>query len=200
MNLSFLTFALLISSLSLKTDNAYIKFDNFLIEIEDFKIWSLTDNLQNSYLDTCIVQIELGEVFEGKKINLIEVSLTNVKVEQRFETSLSVMNEGPHCDLINWKHYLSEWEPVKQIGVNTYQSNTYTEVEKKKFPVTTPEEITNAVQLYCPDWSKSFPKISSPNLYPSEISISKYYLKISGSDHLGNFSENLLIVQIPMGC
>jgi len=36
-----------------------------------------------------------------------------IKLYQSFENSITIINEGPHCDLVKWKHYNSEWKELK---------------------------------------------------------------------------------------
>ena len=45
--------------------------------------------------------------FDGSPMQVTSPTLKNLKVEERIETSITVMNEGPHCDLTHWKHYNS---------------------------------------------------------------------------------------------
>ena len=56
--------------------------------------------------------LDLGEEWEG----ILEVrgfpKSQLISVDMYFETSLSISNEGPHLDLVDWLHYKSPWTPL----------------------------------------------------------------------------------------
>lgn len=73
------------------------------------------------------------------------------KVEQRYETSLTLMNEGPHMDLLDWKHFISDWKEVESRNGLTFLSR---EVSSDEFPVVTQAEIIEAVKVQSENWSE----------------------------------------------
>ena len=74
--------------------------------------------LNETQKDTVYLYSELGETIEGQTISISTEQLINLTIEQRYETSVTIMGEGPHCDLIDWKHYDSEWKTLKLIKLD----------------------------------------------------------------------------------
>ena len=65
------------------------------------------------------------------------------KIEQRYETSLTIMNEGPHIDLLDWKHYISERKELETGDGLTFLSK---EVSSEEFPEVSQTEIVKTVR------------------------------------------------------
>jgi hypothetical protein len=130
------------------------------------------------------------------------------RVEQRYETSLTLMNEGPHMDLLDWKHYISEWEEVESRNGLTFLSK---EVLSDEFPAVTQAEIIMAVRAESEKWSKQgFDEVerwidlarqcTGPTTYPCGVSVSKITLRIRVKES-GSWKDIQTIeLQIPMGC
>lgn len=93
------------------------------------------------------MDMELGENIEDEVIALYPFpgDKREFRVEQQFETSMSVTEEGPHLDLTDWKHYTSEWRELKRIEKNWFRTFTLTEEERSRFPAVTREEIYKVV-------------------------------------------------------
>lgn len=67
------------------------------------------------------------------------------KVEQQFETSLTINDEGPHLDLLSWKHGLSPWQELSVIKPNIFRGKAITEKDGRRFPAFTKQELCQAV-------------------------------------------------------
>ena len=130
------------------------------------------------------------------------------KVEQRYETSLTLMNEGPHMDLLDWKHYISEWEEVESRDGLTFLSK---EVSSDEFPTVTSAKIIGAVRAESAKWSKQGYDVGErwidlarqcpgPTTYPCGVSVSKITLRIRVKEP--DLWKDILTIelQIPMGC
>src|SRR5688572_31178406 len=65
-----------------------------------------------------ITDLELGDSVEGAILELVSEpsNLASFSVQVQYETSVTIMNEGPHLDLVEWKHYTSEWRNIERIG------------------------------------------------------------------------------------
>lgn len=167
------------------------------------------------------VNLDLGESIENQLIILHTYpgESREFKIEQRFETSLTVMDEGPHIDLLDWKHYTSRWEEIKMIGKNEFLTSQIGESESSKFPHVTGEEISTAVKeaerkLYADyyeaaqssgepvdeKWSKLARTCKSPQDYPCAVSVNKISFQIKVKD--GDQWKIIKRVEfnIPMGC
>jgi len=130
------------------------------------------------------------------------------KVEQRYETSLTLMNEGPHMDLLDWKHFISDWKEVESRNGLTFLSR---EVSSDEFPVVTKAEIIEAVRMESEKWSqKGFDEgerwidlarqCKGPTIYPCGVSVSKVALRIRVKEADSWKDIQTIELQIPMGC
>jgi hypothetical protein len=130
------------------------------------------------------------------------------RIEQQYETSVTIMNEGPHMDLVNWKHHVSDWEILEEINENSFLSK---DVSSNDFPAVTTDEIVEATKQqvavwakdgYGPDerWIELAKKCKNSFEYPCGVSVSQVRLKISVKD--GNSWKEIKIINliVPMGC
>lgn len=178
-----------------------IKFDELTISINRLIIYNQDKKIDRIQKDTVLIYPELGETIEGQLVSISSNLLTGLKVEQRYETSVTIMNEGAHCDLTDWKHFYSDW---KQLPVNNdgkFICFRYTEQEYKKFPKISIDDLKKEVKEQCGDeWLKLVEKVKTPTEYPSGVSISRYYLKVAGQRRDNGQSVNkLIIIETPMG-
>ena len=150
-----------------------------------------------------VVDLELGESIEGQEIVLRPRpgSSAEFMVEQRVETSLTVMAEGPHLDLRDWKHYYSPWRRLASAGDNRFRIHPVSEVESAKFPEVSPAEIRAAVRRAGGvEWAKMVRDIKGPRDYPSGVSVSKISLRVSVREGGKWRVINTLDFIVPMGC
>jgi hypothetical protein len=122
-------------------------------------------------------------------------------VEQSFETSLTVMQEGPHLDLLNWKHYYAPWVPLQKLGPNEFRIARISEKDAQKFPAVTPKEIRAIVTREGgAGLGKYVSKVKGPNDYPCAVGVSAIRFRIK---HVKDGKETVIrTVQfsVPMGC
>ncbi len=72
-----------------------IRFEDFTIIINRLIVWDDVTRPDIILNDTANLYIELGETIEGQTIEIANNKWTDIKVEQRYETSITIMNEGP---------------------------------------------------------------------------------------------------------
>lgn len=152
--------------------------------------------------DSLEIEANLGENFEGQKLLMSSEVFNITSIEQRYETSISIQAEGPHCDLNDWAHFYSEWQTVQKNHLEEYFMNTYTPKEAEIFPSFPMEAIRKAVQVQCgAEWVKPIQSVQSPNEYPSSVGISKYFLRINATriDN-GQSVQKIIVIVSPMGC
>lgn len=96
---------------------------------------------------TSSIDVGLGAGIDGKPVNLYlsPGETREFKVEQQYENSMTISDEGPHLDLTDWKHFTSEWTPLESIGQNKFRSLTLEERDRARFPKVTQAEIYSAV-------------------------------------------------------
>lgn len=66
-----------------------------------------------------------------------------IRVEQQDETSLTIPDEGPHLDLTDWKHGVSEWRVLSERDTGKYPIH---ESLATQFPAYTKDELVAAVK------------------------------------------------------
>ena len=174
--------------------NLSLKIKN-LKSTDEFKVKSFFDT------DTVTVNVELGDTPEGKTLLLNHKNYKRVKVYQQFENSISITNEGPHCDLTEWKHYYSDWKPIDENNDGTFKTLSYTKKDWSKFVSISMEELRQEIEDYCgPEWLKQINNTKSINDYPISVSMSRIFLKIMITDLDDNIFEKVIVFNIPMGC
>lgn len=181
-----------------------LKFARLTITTRFDEIWSSEDYLNQVHADTILIQLGLandgtGQTYVIKK----DSSIQSIEIFQNYETSLTVMNEGPHIDLTDWKHYVSDWQKL-DITENEFKTLDYSLSDQTKFPDVTPNEIVQAVKERLINdsggWLELAKECKGANDGPCGISISRINLKIVTTDIKGVKTERLVIFEIPMGC
>jgi len=150
-----------------------------------------------------LILTDLAETIEGKtiKIDLKNKEISDMKIEQCYETSITISNEGPHCDLIEWKHYISEWKTLQTKSKNIYVCETYSEEESQKFPQVNIDDLKKYVKDNCGDEYFEITKnINNPNELPSSIGISRYIFKISWKTNKSSNNKKYIVISNLMGC
>jgi len=179
-----------------------INFDGFSVSISRLVIFDEERRLQQIQADTVYIEPELAETIEGQKIKVTSGNLKNISIEQRYETSVTIMYGGPHCDLTEWKHYRSEWQALEKNSDGDFLCKEYTATEADKFPEVSIDELKTAVRKYCGEGgAEHIAKVTSPTDYPSGVGISRYYLRITGQQADTNETVvKLIIIYVAMGC
>lgn len=123
------------------------------------------------------------------------------KVEQQFETSMSVSDEGPHLDLTNWKHYTSEWQEIKRLDENRFLTSQISESDYQKFPKVTNKEIYKAVlKDGGKRWADYARSCKTSNDGACSVSVSRISFRIKAKEN-GEWNViHKINVFIPLGC
>ena len=181
---------------------AVIEFKEISIFINRLKIYDQDNIISSNETDSVLINAELGEKFEGQIITYKSDILSDIIIEQRYQTSVTIMKEGPHCDLTDWKHYYSEWKRLSSTSNGQFITDSYSENEQKKFPSISINELKKEVKNQCgEDWVQLLDSIKNPNDYPSGVSISRYYLKITGKHKDSNsIVTKIIVIENQMGC
>lgn len=178
-----------------------IPFQDFTLAME-LDVWQENNAIKSSYQDSAKIYVELGDSPLGKEIKIKQTKFKKIELFQRHENSVSIMNEGPHCDLTEWKHYYSEWIQLPfNNTTNTYLSTTYSPEDWGKFIPVDMAKLKKAVEAHCGGyWPSLLDNTKNINDYPIGISISRIFLKIVLTDKNGNVNEKTVSFEIPMGC
>lgn len=178
-----------------------IKFADFSIQME-LEIRDKNADLKKIQKDTGKVYLELGETPEGKKVKVKQSKFKNIEIFQRHENSVTIMNEGPHCDLTKWKHYYSDWKKLDfDLNENSFVSDSYEREDWEKFIEIDLSELKKAVEKECGGyWPEHIKNIKNVNEYPSGVSMSRIFFKILLTDENDSVTEKYIEFEIPMGC
>lgn len=178
-----------------------VKFDEISISIENVgpgdyeSIEPFKETEDSLHFD-----IGLGYIIEGKIIKVISSKLSDVRISQSYETSVSIQNEGPHIDLNDWKHFKSEWKELVKDEEGNSKIIEYTAQDWVKFPEIDIEELKEAVyKIGGPEWRNLIEHIKSPTEYPSSVGINKIELKINGMMDNKKIKK-IIVLNLPMGC
>lgn len=150
-----------------------------------------------------IVDLDLGQSLEGYEVVLRKEPrcATEFRVQWQYETSVTVMNEGPHVDLLDWKHFTSSWLDIEPNGAGRYRLPTLTDEQRMEFPQVSPSELVEAVRAEGGDrWAELAANVKTPHAYPSAVGLSAYRVRVVqrvGSEWQVLHSATF---RFPMGC
>ena len=133
---------------------AHIEFNELSIAINHLILFE-QEKISKIQTDSVNVYAEIGETIESQLVSVSSDQLTDLTVEQRYETSITINDAGPHCDLTEWKHFCSDWKQLQANGQGQFRCDKYTEMEYKKFPDFSIDELKQEVKRHCGEgWTK----------------------------------------------
>jgi len=185
-----------------ENQNTNVHFEELTVTIGGFTGNNIEPESSKINKDTAYLYSELGSTIEGQLLVVLSDNLSQVKVEQSYETSVTISKEGPHCDLLNWKHYYSEWKTLNPNENGAFICEIYNQEDNEKFPKIEISNLQQEVRKQCgEDWQLLINDIKSPTEYPSSVSISRYFLKVTGirKDN-GQLISKIIVIESPMGC
>lgn len=95
------------------------------------------------------VPLELGDEVYGATLQLQPATAGETyRVRVQYETSLGLSAEGPHLDLTDWKHCVSDWEDAEAIDAVSFVLPTPSPEQHACFPKYTPAELEQAVHAH----------------------------------------------------
>lgn len=98
---------------------------------------------------TLTVPVELGDDVFGTTLQLQPATAGETyRVRVQYETSLALGAEGPHLDLIDWKHCTSAWQSAHAVDAVSFVLPTPTAEQHSCFPAYTRAELDAAVRAH----------------------------------------------------
>lgn len=182
-------------------NNSIIRFQDLTVTIKGLETFD-QKQLDKVFASQAMFSADLGETLESAIVIVETDRYKNIEIYQAFETSMTIMNEGPHCDLLNWKHHTSDWRKLKEAKLNVFETIIYPANESKKFPAVTIKEVQEATRKQCgDDWAELIKDTKSVHEYPFDVGINKYFLNVNATDKAtGAKIEKEIVILIPMGC
>lgn len=151
-----------------------------------------------------VEDLDIMENVDGEEITIKGGDKsTQIRVLQRYRTSVTVSAEGPHLDLIDWRHYDSEWLPLEQLGERRFRTLATSQMDDRKFPPATKAEIVAAVRKRAGDWPEIIDiakDCNGPNEAPCEVGVSSIYFQVEALVGDEWVAVGVVEVLIPMGC
>jgi hypothetical protein len=152
-----------------------------------------------------IIDLDLGEDIDNQEVRLnFPDTSTEYRVFQRYRTSMSISAEGPHLDLVDWRHFDSPWTPLLSMDAKRFRTLKSDQMEDSRFPSTTKSEILREVRRHVgKDWPNLLELVKGcrgPNDGACLVMISSIYLRIEKQVRGRWIDIGLVEVRIPMGC
>jgi hypothetical protein len=181
-----------------------LQFDNLILTTGFEEVWNDENYFTQVHKDTILIQLGLVSKISGQTYFLKPTkSIKTIQVYQNYETSLTIMDEGPHVDFTEWTHFIGEWKELK-IESNGFKTLEYSNLDQENFPQVTPDQILEATKKHLNvdsnRWTELAKQCTGPNTYPCGVSISRINLKIILNDDKGIKAQKYIILEIPMGC
>jgi hypothetical protein len=151
------------------------------------------------------VDLDLPESIDGQPVTLnFADSSGTYRILQRYRTSMSVAAEGPHLDLVDWRHFDSDWIPLKSLGARRFRTLKSSEMQSSKFPPTTRaeimEEVRKRVEKDWPELLEYVETCNGPNDGACWVGVSSIYLRVQKRTGDSWTDIGLVEVNLPMGC
>ena len=182
-----------------------INFDKLQVRFSSNDIYNKRTEFEKNYQDSMIINAGLGESFEDKKFEIFSknVSIEKIEVFESYQTSVGISDEGAHLDLLNWKHFDSEWEKLN-FKEDSFIAKKYSQEQAQRFPKVTTKQILQAVYEEYGAEENKFSKLArdcqNANDYPCSVMINRYSFKIVITDNKGQIANYFIVINLPMGC
>jgi len=190
-----------VSSSQDKEHKVNLDLGDFVISFQSIDTDSYYDySFNNKTEETTVVHLELGDSPENNLLKFDSGEAEIVNVYQRYETSATIMDEGPHLDLMDWAHYTSDWAPLEESSDYSFKSIAYREEDASKFPKVDIEQLKVMVRdIGGERWAELVKDVKTINDYPIGVGISKIEFKIEYL--LKDIKKTKYIVfEMPLGC
>jgi len=192
---------------SLDDDTTEVKISEKDLEIifSSTNYWfEYNDSIEKLENDTINFELDLGNDVRGLNIKVETSKYDSIEVYQQYKNVISLMNDGKHCDLVNWKSHSSEWLAIKTIEANKhFQIDTFEySVDFVSFNLNDLKiEVKNSCGEMWYDLIKEIKEIQNINEYPFGVATYKFYLKFILHNKQENIKkEKIISFSLPLGC
>lgn len=153
-----------------------------------------------------VIELDLGEPV-AQIFRIVPREAVTFRMEQQYETSLTISDEGPHLDLRDWKHWTSDWKQVELTGALRFVPEE-PNAENLPFPKVTNEEMVSAVRDLLKEypgedaegWVSLVRQCKSPDDGPCIVTVSEVRLRISVLADGDWKAVQMVRLILPMGC
>jgi hypothetical protein len=145
--------------------------------------------------------MELGDTISNSKIHISASNLEQFRISVQLETSMSIQDEGPHLDLVNWKHCTTNWFMVENIAKHKFKLPNFDNINLDCFPKVTISEIKNAaLEQGGEHWVAVIENNISNDYSPISIDLSLVRIKVEQFVKSKWVLVTVLNIDVPLGC
>jgi len=171
---------------------------------ESSDIWTADSVFSKTHKDTVVIDLGLEENLDNLKFKIIKkTQLKGLKAFEKYETSISISDEGAHLDLLNWKHFYSERKQL-EIQNGEFIADSISKIDSQRFPSVSVDEIKSEVIKVTGNTDNKFYyraiECKNTNGYPCYVSVSRRILFIEYTNNKGMKEHKVIIFNLPMGC
>jgi hypothetical protein len=158
------------------------------------------------------IELDVGDGVEGRVLRVRPVpgKHASYRVQVQFETSAAISGEGPHIDLLDWKHCRSQWRSAQSEGRDGFRLPTPVDRDHSCFPNASREELRAALEQqlgkYGFDpasqqwWLEAADRVPRVGEFPSYVAISTVRVRIEQYDGRQWRVLTTIDFGVPMGC
>ena len=145
--------------------------------------------------------LELGDNIDVQVVKITSTTSRKYKLSVQFETSLTIMDAGPHFDLTEWKHCTTDWLDLKSEKPNEYRFPEAALIDNNCFPKVSDEEIRSEVGRVAGErWLALLKGDLDVNHYPLGVSLSTVRIRVLEEVNGIWTLITTINFKIPMGC
>ena len=156
--------------------------------------------------------LELGDETGGSVLRLLlaEADESRYRVSVQFETSMGIGDDGPHIDLLDWKHCRSDWRPAEPLADHGFRVPAPNEGDDSCFPDSTRGELREAVKrvMAQPGWDDRqrhrwidiAKQVKVVGEMPSYVASSTVRVRIARLDGRSWIPLTTIDFRLPLGC
>ena len=155
------------------------------------------------------VPLELGDEPGGARVMVDAAASTQVRVRVQFETSIAVGLEGPHIDLLDFRHCQSAWVPATRKDGRVFIVPKPTQAQESCIPEATVPEVREAlrkqlVRMGMQDsmqtWLDAMRDVKRVGDDPTYVALGRVRVLVEAKAGGKWKRQAVLVLRVPMGC
>lgn len=149
--------------------------------------------------DTTFMMSEIGQSMQGVFITIFSDQLTDIKIEEKIETSMAISTEDGLYMLSDWKHGYSEWEELGKNERGVFVAKEYMIEESSIFPEVTLNEFKAAVKAAGGE-EMMIENVKTMKDEQLQVFADRYFLRVSGKRKTdGTIFTRIIVIALPLG-
>ena len=162
---------------------------------------SKTVYLAEPFKDRITIPLEMQDQISNANLIIVANKNDKIRASLQLETSMSIQDEGPHLDLLDWKHCTSDWLTIDNTATHQFKLPDFENISLDCFPEVTLAEIKQAVLEHDgQEWMPLFDRDSFNKEMNLLIGISAARIKIEQMIEGKWVAVTIVNLTIPIGC